>query len=136
MINEAHQGLYAYALETIRSLILLNGGAIIAILTFAGHLVASDSSATSILGVALAKLLLGPMALFVFGAVSAVATAGFSYMSQSNFLLWHDTEEDCYLKFNACWRNGAIVAAWSSIFSFGGAGLLTLWILGNAALVA
>ena len=65
MINEAHQGLYAYSIETIRSLILLNGGAIIAILTFAGHLVASDSSATSAFGMTLAKLLLWPMALFV-----------------------------------------------------------------------
>jgi hypothetical protein len=65
MINEAHQGLYDYSIEVIRSLILLNGGAIIAILTFAGHLVASDSSATSAFGMTLAKLLLWPMALFV-----------------------------------------------------------------------
>ena len=92
MINEAHQGLYAYSIEMIRSLILLNGGAIIAILTFAGHLVASDSSATSAFGMALAKMLLWPMALFVLGAVSAVATAGFSYMSQCHFLFWHDTQ--------------------------------------------
>jgi hypothetical protein len=95
MINEAHQGLYAYSIEMIRSLILLNGGAIIAVLTFAGHLVASDSSTTSAFGMTLAKMLLWPMALFVLGAVSAVATAGFSYMSQCHFLFWHEPRRDC-----------------------------------------
>ena len=85
---------------------------------------------------ALAKLLLWPMALFVLGAVSAVTTAGFSYISQGDFLCWYDTQEDAYRKSNGRWRMIAIVATLISIISFGCAGLLTLWTLGNAAFVA
>jgi len=35
-------------LETIRSLIILNGGAVVAMLTFLGHLVASDDNVSKL----------------------------------------------------------------------------------------
>jgi hypothetical protein len=55
----------------IRSLILINGGAAVALLTFIGHLATSETDGLAIHAFAL------PLACFVFGVLAAALFAGF-----------------------------------------------------------
>lgn len=67
-----------YSLVTIRSLILINGAAVIGILTFTGNLWVKEASAGRDMATAI-----GPaMEAFVYGLGFAVLTAALSYVSQ------------------------------------------------------
>jgi hypothetical protein len=70
-----------FALLAIRSLIIVNGGAIVGVVSFTGNLWSRDNSAAKA-----AAQALGPtLGWFIAGLSCALLTAGISYMSQVAF---------------------------------------------------
>jgi len=65
----------------IRSLILVNGGAVIAVITFIGHMLASDVAGIQ----ALANSLAPPLAFFAAGVCFSLFTVWLGYISQNTF---------------------------------------------------
>lgn len=72
-----------YGQETIKSLILLNGGAIVALLTFVGALLAKGELAQLRLAAVTLDRLLPAFGCFGAGLATSVAAAGFGYLNFS-----------------------------------------------------
>jgi len=90
--NEAKKpsvdGLFKFAEMTVRSLLVLNGGSALAVLTFAGH--SNDWDETG------RMLEFGSLVTaFGTGAATAVLTAGLSYLSQLLMLEFEDSRIQC-----------------------------------------
>jgi hypothetical protein len=83
---EVFKAVTEFAGITIRSLILVNGGAIIGILTFLGHLWNRDSPAAK----ATAQGISPALSWLIAGLTLALLTAGASYISQVLFSEWRD----------------------------------------------
>jgi len=77
------------ALEAIRTAIIINGGAVIAIFAFLGSIFNSSEPAT----IAVKYALLGPAFLFAAGAVLSGVASGASYFSQILFSRAHEEYE-------------------------------------------
>jgi hypothetical protein len=72
----------AFAQEALRGIVLLNGGAIIALLTFFGQAWSKNDVQAKMVMTFLQTSLL----LFVFGALCGIAAQGFAYLSQQYFV--------------------------------------------------
>jgi hypothetical protein len=91
-----HNGMFAYATETMKALILINSGSAAAILAFIGHLVTINQRD-------LARALSLPLCIFLISAISAIASFGFSYLSQGltnlaymYLALWREEDQGRY----------------------------------------
>ena len=78
----AKQTVATFAQSAVRLLFLINGGAVIALLTFLGALYGKEGRALQV-AQTLSKSLPDPMALYLLGLGLAVATAGWSYLNFS-----------------------------------------------------
>jgi hypothetical protein len=67
-----------FAILAIRTLILINGAAVIALLTFVGQVWANDQHT----GSAMAKVLFWPLLFFLIGVIMAVTTTLLAYITQ------------------------------------------------------
>jgi len=67
-----------FAILAIRTLILINGAAVIALLTFVGQVWANDQHN----GSAMAKILFWPLLFFLTGVITAVTTTILAYITQ------------------------------------------------------
>lgn len=124
----------AYGLESIKSVFLLNGGAIIALLTFLGALYGKDSSHVSGTARLLTAELIPAFKLFIGGVAGAAFTAGLGYLNWSILAQsywqpadWHNFVEASawpatpkwYGVFVECTRLLAIATYFGSLFCFG-----------------
>jgi hypothetical protein len=71
-----------FALFSIRSLILVNGGAVVAILAFLGSIWGGDNKGGA---TAVTHAIAEPLGYFIGGLVCAMLTAMFSYLAQVSF---------------------------------------------------
>lgn len=78
----AKQTVATFAQSAVRLLFLINGGAVIALLTFLGALYGKEGRGLEV-AQALSKSLPDAIALYLLGLVLAVATAGWSYLNFS-----------------------------------------------------
>jgi heme/copper-type cytochrome/quinol oxidase subunit 3 len=72
------QAAVEFAILAIRTLILINGAAVIALLTFVGQVWANDQHN----GSAMAKILFWPLLFFLTGLILAVVTCLLAYLTQ------------------------------------------------------
>jgi hypothetical protein len=110
---EMFKGIIAFATLAIKSLILVNGAAVIALLTLLGHLWAADINGSTAIKLT-AKL--GPsFTWYTVGVGAGVLSAGFSYFAQVMFV------EILSDRAKWWWGNGfRIAAVVSALISFGG----------------
>jgi hypothetical protein len=80
-VQESHRSTIQFAIEAIRALLVVNGGAVVAILTFAGN--ARTGGAVIDF-----PLLLSSLRLFGVGLALAVLCAGLAYVAQALFTAW------------------------------------------------
>jgi hypothetical protein len=103
-----NHGLFTYASETIKALILFNAGSAAALLTLIGHLVTINQKE-------FVKVLSLPLSIFLCSAIAATAGFGFSYMSQCLVNLAYSylalLENDDLRKYES-------LAFWGSVFQF------------------
>jgi hypothetical protein len=78
IIQTMHQAIVDFALVTIRSLILANGGAIVGLVTFTGNIWSKGGAS----GATVARAITPGIGYFVAGLVFALLTAGLAYVSQ------------------------------------------------------
>ena len=115
--RELFQSVIAMATLTIKSLILINGGAVVALLAFIGHLATSATGRPAIHAFA------APLQWFVIGVGTATLFAGFVALAQKCFAEEYDAAEESKrkrrLKF---WANAfvwiSIIFGVSSISAF------------------
>lgn len=108
-----------FAVLAIRSLIIVNGGAIIGILTFAGNLWGRSSPAAKATAEAIAPAMLW----FVVGLSAALLCAGLSYIAQTLFV---ELSKEAGDKWGSIVRYIAIGAAVVSLGAFICASYLSL----------
>lgn len=101
-----------FALITIRSLILVNGGAIIGILSFAGNLWGRSGNDAATTAVAIAPAL----TFFVVGLSCALLTAGCAYVSQACFV---ELAVPKGKRFGGYFRTVGVTFAFLSLLGFG-----------------
>jgi hypothetical protein len=70
-----NSGLFMYATEAMKSLILINAGSAAALLALIGHLVTSEQKT-------MANAIAFPLCIFLVSAIMSSAAFGFSYLSQ------------------------------------------------------
>lgn len=108
-----------FALVTIRSLILVNGGAIVGIVSFAGNLWSHDVGDAPKLVVAIVPALTW----FVAGLILALLTAGFSYLSQ---VLFAELPDISGKRYGNSVRVAALLCAIFSLAAFIGGAYVSL----------
>jgi hypothetical protein len=81
-LQSSFRALIDFSVVAIRSLILINGGAVVAILAFLSNVWKADGQAG---GLSIAKAITGPLAYFIGGLVAAIATSMFAYLAQMLF---------------------------------------------------
>jgi hypothetical protein len=72
----------AFARDALRGIVILNGGAIIALLTFFGQAWSKNEAQARVVILFLREGLI----LFVFGSVCGIAAQGFAYLAQQSFV--------------------------------------------------
>ncbi len=78
LLEHMFQAAVEFAITGIRTLVLVNGAAVISLLTFVGQVWANDQKN----GSAMAHILFWPLLLFLTGLVLAVATTLLAYVTQ------------------------------------------------------
>lgn len=78
LLEHMFQAAVEFAITGIRTLVLVNGAAVISLLTFVGQVWAHDQQN----GSAMARILFWPLLLFLTGLVMAVATTLLAYVTQ------------------------------------------------------
>lgn len=111
--TESLKAIVQFAALTIRSLILINGGAVVVLMALLGSLWGvNENSATD-----LAKNLVSPFGLFIGGLIAGVGAGAFSYFAQVLFTEWPgDKQKE---KTGANFRWVAIIFGGASIILFG-----------------
>ena len=86
--NETYKSQIALLLEGLKLLALANGGAVVALLSFAGALASNCAKSPN---------LSGPFAWFAYGVVACIVSFFAGYIMQMNFLKLLATQEKKYL---------------------------------------
>ena len=113
-IPSATSGLFLYASETVKALILVNAGAAAALLALIGHLVTTGNKSMT-------QALALPLCAFPVSSLLVCAGMGFSYLSQLKanevymLLYFYKTEEEIrkynsMRKWAALWQFLAVIA--------------------------
>ena len=97
----------AFAQDALRGIVLINGGAVIALLTFFGQAWSNSPADARIVILSLRLALM----LFVFGVLSGIVAQGLAYLSQQAFV-----RED--RRSGQVWRNACILMSVGGIYFF------------------
>lgn len=116
----AVEGIFKFAELTLRSLLILNGGSALGLLTFAASSFKNGGSTSLQLG--------PPLLCFGAGAALSVCTAGISYLAQVAFVEFAD--KDGRSQVGRWLRRLAILTATASLAAFAGGMLLSAMRLG------
>lgn len=91
----------AYGTLTIRTLFLLNGGAILALLTFTASFFSRNDQTLILIGISLAKQFTIAFYFFGAGLASAAIISGIAYVNYSALFRTYDTPHGLFLMINA-----------------------------------
>lgn len=105
----------SFAQDALRGIVLLNGGAIIALLTFFGQAWSKNEVQAAVVMSTLKTGLL----LFVFGALAGILAQGLAYLAQQNFV-----DGNRRLAINV--RRACIAVAISGMYFFGHGSLVSV----------
>ena len=118
LLEHMFQAAVEFAITGIRTLVLVNGAAVIALLTFVGQVWANDQKS----GSAMAQILFWPLLLFLAGLVLAVATTLLAYVTQ---MITTDSGMALIPPKAKRLRKAAIAASILSLVAFTAAAVLT-----------
>jgi hypothetical protein len=126
----------AYGVLSIKTLFLLNGGAILALLTFTASFFSRNDQTLILIGIALAKQFTGAFYFFGGGLACAAAISGIAYVNYSALIQTFDTPSGLFLMINAKDREPTKdvhhkITVWTARIAIASACLgLTLFIVG------
>ncbi|GEP07936.1 hypothetical protein MOX02_59740 [Methylobacterium oxalidis] len=119
----ALEAIKAYGVLSIKTLFLLNGGAILALLTFTASFFSRSDHTMALVGISLAKQFVTAFYFFGAGLASAAIISGIAYVNYSALYHTYDTPGGLFLLINAKDREPTndvhhritVVTAWIAI---------------------
>ena len=117
---ETYRSLMTYGAMGLRFVLVVNGAAALAVLTFLGHLVASEAESLPDLR--------GPLALFVAGVVVGGVAVATAYMTQLN--LFNEVVNPGFSRKpdpHRNWMRSTIFLLFVGVFTFGCGALWGVW---------
>ena len=111
--TESLKAIVQFATLTIRSLIIINGGAVVVLMALLGSLWGVNENSA----IDLAKNLALPFGYFISGLIAGVLTGAFSYLAQVFFTEWPENKKVEIV--GSLFRGVAVVTGFGSLGLFG-----------------